>query len=54
MLEMFERLLIAGIPFVTVVCLGLYVEQRWIGLPRRKLPASRPPAAALVRSRPNG
>lgn len=36
MLEMFERLLIAGIPFVTVICLGLYVEQRWLGLPRRK------------------
>jgi len=35
MLELLERLMLAGLPFVAVVWLGLYIEQRWIGLPKQ-------------------
>ena len=35
MLELVERLILAGVPFNTVVWLGLYIERRWIGLPRQ-------------------
>lgn len=35
MLELVERLILAGVPFITVVWLGLYIEQRWIGLPKQ-------------------
>ncbi len=34
MLELFERLLLAGVPFAIVLWLGLYIEARWIGPPK--------------------
>ena len=35
MFELVQRLILAGVPFIAIVWLGLYVEQRWIGLPRQ-------------------
>ncbi len=34
MLELFERLMLSGLTFGTIVWLGLYIEARWIGPPR--------------------
>jgi hypothetical protein len=32
--ELLTNLVIVGGPFVAVVWLGIYIETRWIGLPR--------------------
>lgn len=44
--ELFQGLLAAGIPFVVVLSLGIYIEQRWSA--RRDRVGTKP---ALVRSR---
>ncbi len=45
--ELFQGLLAAGIPFVVVLSLGIYIEQRWSA--RRDRAHAKP---TLVRSRP--
>ena len=44
--ELFQGLLAAGVPFVVVVTVGIYVQQRWSA--RRDRTDAKP---ALVRSR---
>lgn len=44
--ELFQGLLAAGVPFVVVVTVGIYVQQRWSA--RRDRADAKP---ALVRSR---
>lgn len=34
--ELLGNLLIVGGPFVVVLWLGIYIEKRWLGLPRLK------------------
>jgi len=34
--EVFANLFIVGVPFVVVLWLGIYIDSRWIRLPRSK------------------